>query len=114
VTQLDGLYAAIPNAGATTVANSYTSPIPGTISTCSSGFTTYKPTDSTIFSQCRVRLTVNGSLVGHQVWLLRTFGELDTLVPAEVINYTPEIWIAPTGKSTMGDYTSVKGLPPVL
>jgi hypothetical protein len=114
VTALDGLYVAIPDTGATAVNNTFAAPIPGTISTCSNGFSTYRPTDATVFTQCRIALTVNGSMVGHQVWLLRTFGELDTLVPAETFNFTPEIWMAPSSSSSLGDYTSVQGMPPVL
>jgi hypothetical protein len=123
VTALSGLYAAIPdnNYATTTTASSFNSPSAGTISTCSSGFTSYDPSQfltNNMASNCAQQLTVTGSFVANQVWLLRSFGGLATKQPAEVFDYSPEIWLAPSGATSSGaaspTYQSIVGLPPIL
>ena len=70
-----------------------------------------------MYADCGSKLTVTGSMVGMQIWLLRTLGNLGGQ-PAEVFNYAPETWLAPAGGSsnTSGatNYQSIVGLPPVL
>ena len=116
VGRLDGLYAAIPNT--LTGANQYNAPIPGTISTCSTGFNIYDPSqvaNNSMQSICGKQLVFNGSVVAQQLWMLRTLGTLSTHQPAEVFNYDPEIWLAPSGSGQYApNYQSVIGLPPIL
>lgn len=119
VSALDGLYAAIPDPGGDTKVNQFASPIPGTISTCSTGFTSYNPAEppvGSIFDPCNRQLTVTGSVAANQIWLLRTFGTLGGGQAAEVFRYSPEIWLAPAGSNGgyVPDYQSVVGLPPIL
>jgi hypothetical protein len=126
VTQLDGLYVAVPDAGyadSTVPAgkpSTFSAPKAGTISTCSVGFTSLDPTalaSNNFASVCGNPLTVNGSVVAEQLWLLRTRGSLNSGIPAEVFNYSPEVWLAPSagaGGVSGVDYQSVIGLPPVL
>ncbi len=125
VTQLDGLYAAIPTTGETTKKNNYASPNDGTISTCSrlSGgvYTSFDPSlilssSSTMLADCGQQLVVNGSFVAQQVWLLRNFGNVGG-APAELFNYDPEIWLVQAGTAAgLGStgYQSIVGLPPTL
>lgn len=128
VTQLDGLYAAIPdnNYAAPTTKNIFSAPRPGTISTCSTNssgsFSSYDPsqiltTSKTMAVDCNQPLVIDGSVVAEQLWLLRTRGSLASKLPAEIVNYDPEIWLAPSGSSGAGSaqyYQSIIGLPPTL
>jgi len=122
VTQLDGLYVAIPDAGYADSGkpSTFDAPKVGTISTCSSGFISLDPTalaSNNFASVCGNPLTVNGSVVAEQLWLLRTHGSLESGFPAEVFNYSPEVWLAPSAGAagvSGEDYQSIIGLPPVL
>lgn len=117
VSQLDGLYVAIPDADYITATSSFTTPAKGTISTCSTGFTSINPllaASNGMVATCSRRLTVNGSFVANQMFLLRTFGTVSSNEPAEVFNYTPELWLAPTDAATVGSYDTMTGLPPIL
>lgn len=93
VTQLDGLYIAIPNS-----AN-----VGGTIYTCS--LNGGVPTEAEIANSCGTKLTVNGGFIASKVKLLRTYRTLSQAgspqddTPgasnaAEVFVYTPEVWLA--------------------
>jgi len=129
VSQLDGLYVAVPDsdyANASAVSGfAKVNTRKGTISTCSAAsddFASYDPANYTtdaIESACSAKLTVNGSLVAQQIWLLRAYSALgDTpSYPAEIINYLPELWLSagsPSSVAPDGDYQSIVGLPPAL
>ena len=117
VERLDGTYVAVPNAGYTTVTNSFANPQPGTISTCSdAGDSIVNPVDEVAkySNECRRVLEINGSLAANQIFFLRTAGDVGA-GHAEVINYGPEVWLAPLGGRAIGsDYQSIISLPPVL
>ena len=69
-----------------------------------------------LHDNCRQSLTINGALSARQVWLLRTAGSL-TPGPAETINYVPEHWLSSLYgevERRLGDYDSIRTLPPVL
>lgn len=108
VTQLDGFYIAQPASASDTK---------GVIYTCTSSAFNAAPLDRNLQNICSSPLTVNGSFIGRQVWLLRTAGTLTT-TPAEKFNYVPELWLsAPFGNGLggdAGDYNSITSLPPVL
>lgn len=119
VAALDGTYAAVPDnnyTGPSATQNTYANPQRGTISTCSSGFSTHNP--ATIAANpavCGSTLTVNGSLAANQVFFLRTNGSVVNGTPSEVINYSPEMWLSPSVDATVDSfYQSITGLPPVL
>ncbi len=117
VRQLDGLYVAVPDAGFETKINRFDNPEAGTISTCSSGFAAINPEQvgsNGMLAACSKQLTVNGSLVANQLWLLRTLGTVRSNQPAEIFNYGAEQWLAPGDGSYDDSYKSIVGLPPVL
>ncbi len=64
-------------------------------------------------------LIVNGSFIANSVYLQRTGGDYTngngTIAPspAEVFNYGPEDWLAPSQANT-GQFEAIKDLPPVL
>jgi len=118
VTQLDGTYVAIPDTGYTTAANSFTLPRAGTITTCSNAsgasFDPNGAVSNGYATTCNKKLTVNGSFVANQIWLLRASGTVGNDA-AEVFNYGPEVWLAPSSSKTFDPgYQSIKGLPPIL
>lgn len=127
VTALDGLYAAIPDAGYDNTSKpsnkqQFSAPKAGTISTCSTGFNSYDPTlilttYASMPADCAKRLVVTGSVVAGQVWMLRNIGAPGGQ-SAETFNYAPEVWLAPAGgsggASSGSMYQSVIGLPPIL
>ncbi|CAN5375875.1 hypothetical protein BH10PAT3_BH10PAT3_7320 [soil metagenome] len=121
VTRLDGLYVAQPSA------------IPGTgkIYTCAQGLGLLYSA-AAIGPGCNTQLSVNGALIAQQVKFYRTRGSLKDAgvreVPAfdtgagtnaaEVINFTPEMYLAPTALKDpdnvfVGRYDAVYSLPPV-
>lgn len=119
VTRLDGTYVAVPDSTYATATNLYGSPKPGTISTCSKNNTSYDPTaaGANPVVDCNNQLTVNGSFVANQIWLLRTHSTLGVAgsEPAEIFNYNPATWLAPGSEDQIKPiYQSVQGLPPVL
>jgi len=134
VTRLDGVYVAQPTqyipdlTGVDTVTK-------GTIYTCVEGSNVLY-TNATIYANCSNQLVVNGSLIAQNVRFLRTFGtlkdgsagELPSFATgsgtqaAEVINYSPEQYLAPsplknpsdgTGDSSQDNYSSISTLPPL-
>lgn len=118
VDRLDGTYVAVPSgSNYPTATNSFTSPLDGTISTCSTGTTVLyprTPLGPNIGSACRQLLTVNGSFIANHIFLLRSEGTAGSGQAAEVFNYSPEVWLAPSGDADFGGYESIIGLPPVL
>lgn len=118
VGQIDGLYVAEPN-----VSGNGT-PSDGVTYTCAA--TPYKtsttsPTDaqtyltSNLYTQCRATpLTVNGSLVARQVWLLRASGSLSSNNAAENVNFSPEVWLNAPPEPGTDTYDAITSLPPVL
>jgi hypothetical protein len=128
VTQLDGIYIAQPSVPAT--------PTDGRIYTCAPDAGALYPAAS-LLASCSSQLVVNGALIAQQVKFLRTFKSLNDSTPAEipnfadgtgtnaaeVINYTPEMYLAPSplldlsnpvGGSGYGKYQAIYGLPPVF
>lgn len=121
VTRLDGLYIAQPRpADAATK---------GRIYTCAIGINSLY-NGATLDGGCSTQLVVNGGLVAQRIKFLRTIDSLtdDTgQVPnfadgtgtraAEVVNASPEMWLAPspfidTATGT-GKYDAIYSLPPV-
>ena len=112
VARLDGQYVAQRN-----------SPTTGNLRTCATGAFLI-PLDGTLYANCNLKLTINGSIVGKQILPLRTFGTLSQSTAgetgaggaaAEVINYTPALWLVqPNGQAGSADYDSIISLPPVL
>jgi hypothetical protein len=117
VSQLDGLYVGVPNSNYVNGPSSFADPAVGSIITCSNGFSAHNPllaATSNMTSICNRRLTVNGGFIANHVLLLRTFGTLRTNEPAEVFNYTPELWLAPSAIDLNTPYDTLTALPPVL
>lgn len=124
VTRIDGLYIAQPR---TNASNETT----GKIFTCTNGSALYDA--ATLYTNCNSQLAVNGSLVAKQIKLLRLKNSLKDAavreVPsfangagtnaAEVINYSPESFVGPSGLARPNSlgieqrYDSIKSLPPV-
>ncbi len=125
VRQIDGLYVAQPNGAAG-----------GKIYTCAPSRGSLYPVSGAgnLYNSCQNQLSVNGALIANQVKLLRTFKSLKDSASyespnfgngagtnaAEVINFTPELYIAPSplldplNNTTSGTYDSITGLPPVF
>lgn len=119
INQMDGTYVAVPDnnyTGPGATLNTFANPQRGTISTCSSGFSSHSPaTIAANPAPCSSTLTVNGSLAANQIFFLRSNGSVVTGQPSEIINYNPEVWLAPSGNATINPfYQSITGLPPVL
>lgn len=146
VTRLDGLFVAQPRTDGTG----------GTIYTCGrdngTSYVHYGPNASSgldIYSQCNKQLSINGSVVAKRIKWLRilenisvsrpgdaTFGEAYSpetgagTNASEVVNYTPQMWLAPSplklpGSTTDGvsdptspantePYQYIRALPPIL
>lgn len=129
VNRIDGTYIAQPNAANDTSR--------GTIYTCANSMGSPVPTAS-LRADCNSQLAVNGSLVAQNIRFLRALGNIgssstselpnfDTGLggtsAAEVINYTPEVYIAPSplnspagtpgsSSSSVGSYDYIRSLPP--
>ncbi|MCA9347988.1 hypothetical protein KC867_01100, partial [Candidatus Saccharibacteria bacterium] len=129
VTNLDGTYIAQPRTNGTG----------GVIYTCATGSVTAPviPAVANRHSNCSNKLTVNGGLIAKEVKFLRTAGHITKSTPsaepvssngaAEVINYTPEVYIAPSplkrpGTSSIvdpassgfsGKYDYIRSMPPI-
>ncbi len=125
VTRLDGLY----------IAQRDSSSDGGTIYTCAPSVNgNYDLTN--VFDACQNKLTVNGALISEDIRFLRMIGTLrlapsgelpDSSNIAEVINYTPEMFLAPsplriptsgssggpTNPNAVGPYNAIKSLPPI-
>lgn len=136
VTRIDGLYVAQPLAGGGR----------GIIYTCAyrtgttgHGFGTSAADNRDIYASCQNQLVVNGSLVARRIKFQRvyeslrnaTFGETPDFQTgagtngAEVINYTPQMWLAPSplrdpsypegeGGTSADPYDDIRALPPIL
>jgi hypothetical protein len=114
VTQLDGLYVAIPDNNGNG----------GTIYTCSTSATRPSPAEVASTSICGAKqLTVNGAFIANQVKLLRTWGTLrnantadgrTNLHAAEKFIYTPELWLGTPATSSTEGYDAITSLPPIL
>ncbi|NDD85011.1 hypothetical protein EBZ38_12170 [bacterium] len=122
VTQIDGLYVAMPKVPATTFGDYRDG---GYIYTCTDNGGA--PTLSAITNSCSSNtLLVNGSLVAKNVKFLRTKGTLRNATVAELSNstniaesitYTPEMFLAKPlsePRNEKGKYDSVISLPPSL
>lgn len=126
VTQLDGVYEAVPNNKAATgpLDNAGNK---GRIYTCTNGGSNFVP--SSLYGPCNSQLVVNGAFIAQQVKFQRTANSLRDAVTgpseytgphgAEVFRFTPETYIAapelPTsGTSGSGVYQAITNLPPVL
>ncbi len=125
VQRIDGLYVAQPGCGGN-----------GRIYTCAPSAGSLYSTQA-LYDSCNDnQLSVNGALIGQQVRFFRTRQTLN-LSPigasetpnlgtgagtnaAEVVNYTPELWMAPSplldpaSSSAAGEYDAIIGLPPVF
>ncbi|HSW80371.1 MAG TPA: hypothetical protein VLG47_06350 [Candidatus Saccharimonadales bacterium] len=106
VSKIEGLLVAEPD----------TSGNDGNIYTCATGFVA-PGLDNTLYNKCNNKLTINGSMIGKQVWMTRTNGTLYGNTPAEAVNYTPETWLTqfpacPENSAT--GYDAITELPPVL
>ena len=111
----------------------------GNIYTCTDSNATLFPA-AKLATACDKQLVVNGGLIAQEVRFLRTAGSIDTSTSsvetpsysngtgtgaAEVINYTPEVYLAPsplrnpnatntnTGSAGAGRYDAIKSLPPI-
>ena len=111
----------------------------GNIYTCTDSNATLFPA-ANLATACDKQLVVNGGLIAQEVRFLRTAGSIDTSTSsvetpnysngtgtgaAEVINYTPEVYLAPsplrnpnatntnTGSAGAGRYDAIKSLPPI-
>ncbi len=113
----------------------------GTIYTCATGLD-QACTAANVYAESNTRqLSVNGSLVAHRIKFLRTYGSLRSATAteapdfatgagtgaAEVVNYTPQMYLArsalrtpglPEGAESVGNgagaYDSLQVLPPVF
>lgn len=125
VTRLDGLFVAQP----TNVA----SPANGKFYTCSPSIgALYSAT--TLYASCRQQLSVNGAIIANQIKFLRSNKTLKDSVTkelpnfatgigtnaSEVINFTPEMYVAPSplidplNNSINSKYDAIFSLPPVF
>ena len=117
VTQLDGLYVALPKTNGTGG---------GTINTCSD------PGDTPTIIDCDNKLTINGSFVANKVLFNRLKGDIASASPneasgsdniAESFVFTSDLYFGLMGIQDSTDvstrtpgtqYESIVGLPPVL
>lgn len=108
----------------------------GTIYTCASHPDGTRVNSNNVYASCQNQLTVNGGLIANDIRYLRMRGTLRDAVAnesysssniAEVIRYTPEMYLAPSplrrpesssggggaGPDSTGKYQAIKSLPPV-
>jgi hypothetical protein len=122
VTSLAGVFIAEPSsAGSTTT---------GQIYTCSDNTNQANPAinSSDLFTDCSKQLTVSGALIAKDVHFLRTNGTVGTASTpsntascsnpdagaAEVICYSPMLWLASPFPAGTDAIKSISNLPPVL
>lgn len=120
VTTLDGLYVAQPEIADPDLG--------GRIYTCAINIGQFYAANQ-LQGSCNSKLTVNGALVARQIKFYRTPGTVKDSTTteastsgniAEVINFTPEMYMAPTalmdpnGGTSSGPYDSIYSLPPVF
>ncbi len=109
VTELHGVYMALPNASGTG----------GELSTC---YNVLTGADSVDYTTCNHKLTFYGAVVVNTLLLERTYGSVSSgggspREPAETFNNSPELWGAPgpgTAAAATEPYDSIVSLPPVL
>jgi hypothetical protein len=118
VTRLDGLYVSEPD-GTGIGGNIYTcTTVPS--AALQNGDTNLTIDLANYYTDCKNPLTVNGSFVARQVWLLRTGGTLYGGTPTEKFNFAPEVWLGlPLGTKTGGSgvskqYDAITSLAPTL
>lgn len=136
VTRLDGVFIAQADSRPE-IPNVY---IPGTVYTCTKVDGTLF-TQAELYGQCNHQLVINGALVANRVKFLRTFGSTrdsrginerptgnatcsngglaaSASCAAEVINYTPEIYMAPPEPGSPGSgggrYDYIVFPPPIF
>jgi hypothetical protein len=80
----------------------------GTIFTCEESI------KNNLFANCNNQLTVNGALISKSIKWRRTSGSLRGGGPAEVINYTPEVYMGGSTPSGGIETQSITSLPPIL
>jgi hypothetical protein len=114
VTELNGVYIAMPRAGSNNTGRFYTC-WPGRI-----------PTAADMNGACRTnRLTVYGAVVAELIKFTRSLGTLSGSTiserydsgigtPAEVFIYTPEVWLVNGFGADGGTVDSITAQPPVL
>jgi hypothetical protein len=109
----------------------------GNVYTCTSGFNSFYPGGS-LSGSCSNQLAINGSLIAQNIFWLRTLGTLSAssaserpdfsdglggTSAAEVINYSPEMYLGPSplkqpadgpGYNSVGAYDSITTMPPVF
>ena len=113
VTQLDGVYIALPDSAGNG----------GRIYTCASGAGS-AILGGSIYDNCQNPLTVNGAFIANQVKFLRAKGTLKSSATdhsadgniSELFNYTPELWLNSPGlfPTTTPSDDAITSLPPVL
>lgn len=108
VTEIDGIFAAEPDSSGNN----------GIIYTCASsnGYSfTGAALDRNLYNTCNTQLKVNGSLIAHQIRLLRASGSLYGNTAAESVNFDPEVWLGGLGSNIPSEtYDAITGLPPAL
>lgn len=126
VTRLDGLYIAQPTNDSANDGRFYT---------C---YPSGGPTQANLDSACNSQLVINGSVIAKEVKFFRTGNSVRNSVPgekpsdfgtgtgtnaAEVINFSPELYMAPSplydpsstyGPNGAGKYDAIYSLPPVF
>ena len=139
-TQLDGLYIAQPNPGASPQVGAGVASDTGIIWTCHNNqpTTSSNPNQAYLAANCLAnnrRLVINGAFIAKQINLLRAPGDLTNapvdegascssaalppLCAAEVINYTSSMvvggpFFGPTTGPGSGEIQSLISLPPVF
>lgn len=127
VTRLDGLYAAIPRSDGSGQG--------GHIYTCATGI---RSAPANTLSGCENQLVVNGALAANSIAFMRDCGSLHYSTndegtvtrggtngeqcnvgsgdshAAEVINYSPMLWLKALNNNSPDTYDSISSLPPIL
>ncbi len=86
----------------------------GTIATCANSVGQRQPANT-----CNSQLTVEGALVANTLKLWRTYGTMGTTAkipnsPAEVVKYSPYVWLAEPTTASSNTFNAISNLPPVL
>lgn len=104
VGELHGVYTAQPKNG-----------IGGSLYTCAVRGAGNAYTTSTDYRSCGKQLQIYGSVSVAHLYLGRSSGTIGTDVPAEQIEYSPELWMPnDTGVGSRLQTTSITSLPPQL
>lgn len=109
ITQLDGAYIAQPRSATAS---------DGVIYTCAIAPFVPAGLNVAMHDACDTQLVVNGAFSARQLWLQRTAGTVSASTPAELFNYTPELWLSMfrgnQGASGSIKYDSITSMPPIL